>query len=243
MKKFFTLIAAVAMAASVSAQVESVILPATGNTEDAVAYEGEHVLKSANAQILLGCEDEDYKTKDGAVVSWLGTSYVALVQGSNNPKDDDGKGYNVTKGNLPSTGCYYVFSAAKNGKVELGIQLNNNKPFFVADGETGMNTVEKVIKDEKGAVVTLDADEKSSVKVFGTVTFNVEANKSYYVFCTGSKLSFYGYNFEPDTTPTGISSVESVASAKSGKTYNLAGQEVSSSFKGLVIKNGKKYVK
>ena len=30
---------------------------------------------------------------------------------------------------------------------------------------------------------------------------------------------------------------------KAGKTYNLAGQQVSDSYKGLVIKNGKKYVK
>lgn len=30
---------------------------------------------------------------------------------------------------------------------------------------------------------------------------------------------------------------------KNGKTYNMAGQEISSSAKGIVIKNGKKYVK
>ncbi len=41
---------------------------------------------------------------------------------------------------------------------------------------------------------------------------------------------------------TGISNI-SVDSAKAGKTYNLAGQQVSDSYKGLVIKNGKKYVK
>lgn len=42
---------------------------------------------------------------------------------------------------------------------------------------------------------------------------------------------------------TGISSVNAAAAKKNGKTYNMAGQEVSSSAKGIVIKNGKKYVK
>lgn len=44
-------------------------------------------------------------------------------------------------------------------------------------------------------------------------------------------------------TSTGISSVNAAAAKKDGKTYNMAGQEVSSSAKGLIIKNGKKYVK
>ena len=44
-------------------------------------------------------------------------------------------------------------------------------------------------------------------------------------------------------TSTGISNIIAAAAKKNGKTYNMAGQEVSSSAKGIVIKNGKKYVK
>lgn len=33
-----------------------------------------------------------------------------------------------------------------------------------------------------------------------------------------------------------------LAPAKSAKTYNLAGQQVDASYKGVVIKNGKKFV-
>lgn len=42
-------------------------------------------------------------------------------------------------------------------------------------------------------------------------------------------------------TPTGISNVEASASAKTA-TFNLAGQQVSESYKGIVVKNGKKYL-
>lgn len=43
-------------------------------------------------------------------------------------------------------------------------------------------------------------------------------------------------------TPTGISNLEASASAKSSILYNLAGQQVSESYKGIVVKNGKKYL-
>lgn len=41
---------------------------------------------------------------------------------------------------------------------------------------------------------------------------------------------------------TGISNAMILAPAKSEKTYNLAGQQVDASYKGVVIKNGKKFV-
>ena len=41
---------------------------------------------------------------------------------------------------------------------------------------------------------------------------------------------------------TGISNATILAPAKSAKTYNLAGQQVDASYKGVVIKNGKKFV-
>ena len=41
---------------------------------------------------------------------------------------------------------------------------------------------------------------------------------------------------------TGISNATILAPAKSSKTYNLAGQQVDASYKGVVIKNGKKFV-
>ena len=55
-------------------------------------------------------------------------------------------------------------------------------------------------------------------------------------------MDVFGFKFALGTS-TGISSVNAAAAKKNGKTYNMAGQEVSSSAKGLIIKNGKKYVK
>ena len=58
---------------------------------------------------------------------------------------------------------------------------------------------------------------------------------------TSTKAAFYslGTNFGETT---GISSVENKAEKADAPVYNLAGQAVGKGYKGLVIKNGKKFV-
>lgn len=43
-------------------------------------------------------------------------------------------------------------------------------------------------------------------------------------------------------TPTGISNATVTLATQDANIYNLAGQQVDASYKGVVIKNGKKYV-
>ena len=124
---------------------------------------------------------------------------------------------------------------------------------------------------------------------WGWLTFNVEANESYYVFQTSSQLGFGGFEFGSDSyvsapggsmsnefnngvaddkgevvtittanmtveavgssTPTditpdlggsGISTVK--AENATAVRYNMAGQKVNDSFKGIVIENGRKFM-
>lgn len=239
MKKFFTLIAAVAMAASVSAQTETVIIPGLAEDVQSEPYAGEKTLKSENAAIVLGAASETFTVKPGKLAA--DAPYVAYIQGKNNAKDDEGRGYNANNGNLPTTGCYYIFTASKPGKVEIGMQLGATKPFFVCDGETGQNSVAKTLVDKDGNTVSLGADQAVTDKFYGTVNFNVEANKPYYVFCTGSKLAFYGYQFTPGTD-TGISNINASEATNEGATFNLLGQKVAKNAKGVVVKNGKKFI-
>lgn len=57
---------------------------------------------------------------------------------------------------------------------------------------------------------------------------------------TAAAPVFYSINIGGGTT--GIGQVEVEKSAENGAIYNLAGQRVDASYKGVVIKNGKKYV-
>ena len=152
---------------------------------------------------------------------------VITVNGQNNPKDqaEAGKGSGIncsadrTTARLPRNGTYYIFSSKTGGKVKLGIVINANKAFYLVDAtnatksEDGQylevslpesNLHNYVIKNSYGEEVILADDDDGkggkvvSDKVTGTVEFDAEAGKTYYFFCTGSKLGCFGYSFASD---------------------------------------------
>lgn len=233
MKKFFTLIAAVALAASVNAQgTYAVKVGDKVNAGDKIALvENVTLTYMENA----GTAFADGKATD----NWADADFGAYVCGKNNGKLHTG---------AEPTGCVYKFETVKAGSVTVGVQLGGNKGFHILDADFAEvapasynlpaakdGDSQKFEQNEKGENIIAD-------KSNGTVTFSVAAGGTYYVLAAGTKMGFYGFKYKAGTS-TGISSISTAASKKNGKTYNMAGQEVSSSAKGLIIKNGKKYVK
>lgn len=154
-----------------------------------------------------------FKGDDGAEGSGAKTDatlpeFTAFISGGNNPKDGElngtssaGGGYSITGKNLPKSGTYYAFKPTKNGSLKVGIQLNGDKSFFVVK-EDGTAMSDYDLKDVEGTTIAVrqavtDGAPFCSIetKLYGYVTFNVEKDKTYYVFCTGSKLGFYGFIF------------------------------------------------
>ena len=85
---------------------------------------------------------------------------------------------------------------------------------------------------------------------WGNVIIDAKAGKTYWLFQGNSQIGFQGYTFAPGKTkeemvtdPTGIKEIIAVETVGNGRIFNLAGQEVNKSTKGLLIKNGKKYIK
>ena len=76
--------------------------------------------------------------------------------------------------------------------------------------------------------ITFDVDDDTTIRAFLTV----EAG-----YLDGITSSLAAIDSE-----TGIASVIAEEEEGDGTIYNLSGQEVDSSYKGLVIKNGKKYI-
>ena len=83
---------------------------------------------------------------------------------------------------------------------------------------------------------------------WGNVIIDAKAGKTYWLFQGNSQIGFQGYTFAPgakkEDLVDGIETIKAVAAADNANApvYNLAGQQVNSGFKGLVIKNGKKFV-
>ena len=244
MKKIFTLIAVAAMAISAQAQEKYAIAAEWVPTQGAKT----EIANATESTSLTFSDDPGWKASNpgaGGLASTKGFEYG--VSGTQNPKDGgyaDGKsqggGYKPASQNLPNAGVYYIVKASKAGDFELALKIGDGKPFFICDAADGSALSQSAIKGvTENGNQTLDDEYIWSDAGEFFVTFTAEADKSYYVFCTGSKLTFYGYTF----TPAGSSNINTVkAAAENGAAYSLAGQKVSENFKGVVIKDGVKMI-
>lgn len=123
---------------------------------------------------------------------------------------------------------------------QASIKVNSDRSIGNADGTTW--------KD--GEVKTLN--ELNQPK-FGWFVFDAKANETYYVFIPTSQFGFRNYEFTPgasidDYTPKDPTSIIAIkddvtnAVNVNAPVYNLAGQKVNANAKGLLIKNGKKFM-
>ena len=232
MKKFFTLIATVAMATSMNAQGTYAVQEGDNVTagDQITSVESITLTYMENAGTAYGVGKKQ--------ANWADAEFGAYVSGKNNGK--------LVSGAEP-TGCVYKFETAKAGSVTVGVQLGGNKGFHILDADfaevapASYNLPSAKDGDSQEFTQNDKGENIIAAKSNGTVTFSVAEGGTYYVLAAGTKMGFYGFKYEAGTS-TGISSIEAAAK-NDGKTYNMAGQQVSSSFKGLVIKNGKKFVK
>ena len=232
MKKFFTLIAAVAIAASMNAQGTYAVQ--VGDNVKA----GDQI-SSVDNITLTYMENDDVEFAAGKkTTNWADADFTAYVCGVNNGK--------LVSGAEP-TGCVYKFETVKAGSVTVGVQLGGTKGFHILDADFAEvapasynlpaakdGASQEFTQNEKGENIIA---EKSN----GTVTFSVAEGGTYYVLAAGTKMGFYGFKYVTGTS-TGISDIQAPKSSKDGATFNLLGQKVANDAKGIVIKNGKKFI-
>ncbi|MBM0151541.1 hypothetical protein [Segatella copri] len=223
MKKFFTLIAAVALAASVNAQVLTFTQKyAKGSVPETFSADG----------LELKVVDKDGKMEVDANSQYFGTA-ESYKNFSFRLKSG---GKSLTKNNLiltvPSDGTLKVYvRTGSSSATDRNVVLTQN----------GTELVNKILLESEAVSVPMTVDNVTKdTKVFPVISVPVKQGDVAITYPVNS-VNFYG--FELVKTSTGISSVNAAAVKKNCKTYNMAGQEVSSSAKGLIIKNGKKYVK
>ena len=103
-----------------------------------------------------------------------------------------------------------------------------------------LNQSDIATKGTKGGDAYVIAAGNRPVWVY--LTFAAAANETYYIFNKNTQIGFSGFEFTPGSGSTGIANVNTTISAKNHVRYNLAGQKVDASYKGVVIVNGKKLV-
>lgn len=220
MKKFFTLIAAVAMAASVNAQSEW-----NFSNWDAKTYSETFTKDGLTLNI-----NKDSKGKDAPMA----------IDGSKKTVDDVKYTQRLK---LSGTGSV---SDLENLVRVVSFDVEGPGDIYVVAAHassSGDPRTLKVAAVVDNAMTSLDdiSYDANEIKSF-TVKYNQNKAAKILIYSGKSGMNIYDIKFTPSTS-TGISSVSAAAAKKNGKTYNMAGQEVSSSAKGLIIKNGKKYIK
>ena len=113
-------------------------------------------------------------------------------------------GNNVNGGK--GTGTCYIFNVAQSGKLDVGVVLNGGKNFYVLDEDDNPSTGsvsgsfvvgENQYEDRTYTDQKFDGLTYTEKLSSGIVSFDVKANNTYYVYCTGSKLGFFGFIFTP----------------------------------------------
>lgn len=227
MKKAFTLIA-MAMLCVVGANAQTENFAVAG--KDLPTNNQETTVQATTNVLLTYGADTGWKTTKDEIKN---TSYTKGLSGSSNPKGKTS--YTEENKDIPTTGVYYIFKPAKSGEIKVAMVLNNFKSFYVIDGTDGTYLKNIfTLSDNNGKTYTLSTNKDSkdkdvpyslAAKLTGYCTFNVGAGKEYYVFCTGSKLTFLGFEFTPATSPTATINTYGYSTFASDKALDFTGIE------------------
>ena len=140
---------------------------------------------------------------------------------------------------------YYVEGCANNHKAEDGTLLYT-RMYHGTQIVTQPNAADPTVTDTLGyepSYVIMDAVQKANQNIWGWIKFNMTANKTYWVFCKNTQLGLSGFEFTPSTGDGIKETVADTPVKADNRIFNLAGQQVDASYKGVVIQNGKKYMK
>ena len=216
MKKIFTLIAAVAFVATASAQVISF---------DTKYDAGKVPASFSNGDLVLSVTDTAGKLVVDDNTQYFGTadSYVSFTKRLKSGGKSSSKN-NLTL-TLPVDGTLKVYArTGSSGATDRNVILTQN--------ETEL--ANKIVLESEAVKATIDGVEKN---VYPVITVEAKKGDVSITYPVGS-INFYAFEL---VNAAGVSTI--IAPKADGKTYNLAGVQVSENAKGLKIKNGKKFVK
>ncbi len=77
-------------------------------------------------------------------------------------------------------GTYYTITPTYDGTIEVAVVLNAGKQFYILEDGTALSGFNGIT---------------TSSKYYGTYSFSVKAGSDYKIYCSGSKLGFYGFNY------------------------------------------------
>lgn len=246
MKKIFTLIAVATMAISVQAENKTVQFKVgDGLQNGGEVKELKDDARKVVASFGWGTTD-NWKTEAADVkITYGGVEYEFNTYFTTNSTNGNGGADLAVDASSPYN--YFFFVPQYSGTLIVALQNggtnNTEKPMWCYEnGEFHAGTI---IGD---GTLNIEYDGHSDIRtlnggsaVNGGLLIPVTGGKQYTFSVNGSKVRWMGFIYEYDPDATGIEAVKAEA-AQNGAAFNLAGQQVDSNFKGVVVKNGKKMI-
>ncbi|MDE6355104.1 MAG: hypothetical protein K2L56_08665 [Prevotella sp.] len=223
MKKIFTFIAVAFCAMSINAQ-ELTTVP----VEDNALGDG-----SCPAGTVLA--DNEYFTATTVYAATTGSSNYTYSGGYEFTNwiqlrisaDPNAENPNGTE-NSGSTSV--VITAKKDCSLSAFVRTGNNKKCNLFN------------QKDFTALEATTAYEEDGSNYRWTWTWNIEAGNTYVLTERGGTGRLSGFGYTSNGTGTGIQNVAAEKTTVDTPAYNLAGQKINDSFKGIAVKNGKKVV-
>lgn len=150
-------------------------------------------LQESEADIPAGTT-VNVKDADGDVVATLtyGVEGEADFNAPTTRANDEYQGFKAyTAGNgqngTATSGTVYIIKPVYDGEVTVGVWLNAGKPLYIQEDGTSLSGFNGYKADYASGTA---------------FTFPVKAGSEYKVYCTGSKLGFYGFDYKFEKTLT-----------------------------------------
>ncbi len=207
-------------------------------------------IQNATVFITDGGTDWEVMSKDDNTFESQGKTWSTnYIQGGTN-------GVDASLDKAGTTSAHVEFTPAVAGKVYVAAKYGKNKKIWTAKVPNSVIEAEELdfaamgnyATDVWGQYITADgglnAEQTVTDKdVYAALAYDVEPGYTYFFWVSGSKIMLCGLAFDTNGDVNGISNVVAPEANANAPIYNLAGQRVSSDFKGIAIQNGKKFVK
>ena len=206
-------------------------------------------IQNATVFITDGGADWEVMSKDDNTFESQGKTWSTnYIQGGTN-------GVDASLEKAGTTSAHVEFTPAVAGKVYVAAKYGCKKKIWTAkvpnsvieNEELDFAAMGNYATDVWGQYITADgglaAEQATDADVYAALAYDVEPGNTYFFWVSGSKIMLCGLAFDASGDVNGISNVVAPEVDANAPIYNLAGQRVSSDFKGIAIQNGKKFVK
>lgn len=218
--------------------------------------EGENTFTPIDMTHPFICWDQDGKGPArtllmkgwGTLDAWADKDYNA-IDADNWVSTKNAIAFNRNSNSGSRTGTYVQFPAIKN-PTSLTIYIGHaggkyiDKGLYaevvpVVDGVAGEAIA---VGDNLAEGETTTTVAKRYYKYVVSLPEGLKGNVAFRIGCGGSELGLYHVVMEGEQASSGIEDIIAVPTDENAPIYNVMGVQVDENYKGIVIKNGKKYV-